>query len=383
VPFWHPHRFLVRKDVMNPLTTTAAALICALACFSALAQPRDIAPLGDDTVVEKLPPRLSAPQAPAALIPAVRQAINLSRQTADPRYLGQAQAMIGAQWSNPQAGYELLTLQATIEQSRHEFAQARKTLQIALKQSAPSYAQAWLTLATIERVQGNYAAAETACKSITASATQLYASACLLETQSLQGQWNQARQGFAALLREQRSPSLQAWLQSLMAENEERYGNTAAALKLYATSLSLDNDGYTALAYADALLRNNKAALAISALQNQPSSDSVLIRRAAAFNQLGDPQHRGLANELSLRFAAAAQRGEVAGHAREKALYELHVAGNAQAALNFAQSNLKLQREPLDWLIAIQSADLSKQPLEKTKLLEAAATTGLKDARLK
>jgi hypothetical protein len=361
----------------------ASILLSALASASALAQPRDLPAPKDDALIEKLGPRLSAPKASAELIPAVRQAIELARQTADPRYLGQAQALIGAQWSNSQASYELLTLQATIEQSRHEFAQAKLTLKTALTKPAASQAQAWLTLATIERVQANYATAETACKSITTPAAQLYASACLLETQSLQGQWDTARQGFAALLREQRLPGQQAWLQSLMAENEDRAGNPDAALKHFAVSLSLENDGYTALAYADALLRKPSAALAIAALQNQPASDAVLIRRAAAYRLLGDSQHQRIADELSARFAAASQRGESAGHAREQALYELLVKGNAQTALNFAQSNLKLQREPIDWLIALQSAQQLGQSAEKAKLLQAAAKTGLKDARLK
>ncbi len=351
--------------------------------LSSHAQVKELRPASVDTIIEKLGPRLAKPAAAADLVPAVRQAIQFARQTADPRYLGQAQALIGPLWSHPQASYDIATLQATIEQSRHEFAQAKLTLQIALKQPAPSHAQAWLTLATIERVQGNYAAAEAACKSITTPAALLYAQACLLETQSLQGQWDAARQGFAALQREQRLPGQQAWLQSLMAENEERAGDTAAALKLYAVSLSQENDGYTALAYADALLRNQQAAQAISALQNQPASDSVLIRRAAAFKQLGDPQHQRLADELASRFAASAQRGESAGHAREQALYELLVKNNAQAALNFAQSNLKLQREPLDWLIALQSATQLGKADERAKLLQAAAKTGLKDARLK
>jgi tetratricopeptide (TPR) repeat protein len=380
--FWHPRRFFLRKDLMNLFTAFFLAA-CALASLPAQAQPREIVPQGNDAILEKLGPRLSAPKAPNALIPAVRQAIELSRQTADPRYLGQAQALIGALWSSSQAGYELLTLQATIEQSRHEFAQAKLTLQLALKQPTPSNAQAWLTLATIERVQGNYAAAEAACKSIITPAAQLYAKACLLETQSLRGKSDAARQGFAALLREQPLAAQQAWLQSLMAENEERAGDMPAAMKLYAVSLSLDNDGYTAVAYADALLRGQQAALAISALQNQPASDSVLIRRATAYRQLGDPQFQRVADELSSRFAAAGQRGESAGHAREKALYELHVKGNAQSALSFAQSNLKLQQEPVDWLIAIQSAAQLGQSAEKTKLLQAAAKTGLKDARLK
>jgi hypothetical protein len=361
----------------------ASILLSALASASAFAQPRDLPTPKVDAIIEKLGPRLSAPKSPAELIPAVRQAIDLARQSADPRYLGQAQALIGAQWSNPQAGYELLTLQATIEQSRHEFAQARKTLQSALTQPAASHAQAWLTLATIERVQANYKAAEAACKSITTAAAQMYAQACLLETQSLQGQWDEARQGFNALLRSQRLPGQQAWLLSLLAENEERAGDAAAASKQYALSLSLENDGYTALAYADTLLRQNQAARALSALQNQPSSDSVLIRRAMAYKQLGDAQQPRLAEELNARFAAAAQRGETAGHAREQAMHALYVQGNAQAALAFAQSNLKLQREPLDWLIALQSAQQLGQSAEKAKLLQAAAKTGLKDARLK
>ncbi len=359
-------------------------LLLASLCISVNAQVKLLQPASEDAIIEKLGPRLPKSAAPADLVPAVRQAISLARQTADPRYLGQAQALIGALWSSPQASYDIATLQATIEQSRHEFAQARKTLQAALAKPAPSHAQAWLTLATIERVQANYGAAEAACKGITTAAAQMYAQACLLETKSLQGQWDEARQGFQALLREQRLPGQQAWLISLLAENEERAGQFAAALKQYALSLSLENDGYTALAYADALLRQNQAAQALSALQNQPSSDAVLIRRAMAYKQLGDAQHARLADELNARFAAAALRAENnAGHAREQAMHALYVQGNAQAAVAFAQANLKLQREPLDWLIAIQSAAQSGQASEKTKLLQAFAKTGLKDARLK
>jgi hypothetical protein len=385
---------------MKKIASIMALLAGLLAAQPAQPQPRDIQPAQDDTILEKLGPRLIAPRtvqaprstsntssvpkvvSPEDLIASVKQAISLARQTADPRYLGQAQALIGAQWSQPQAGYELLTLQATIEQSRHEFAQARKTLQTALKQLAPSHAQAWLTLANIERVQGNYAASESACKSINTPAAALYANACLLETQSLQGQWALARKGFAALLREQRPPEQKAWLQSLMAENEERAGASKAALDLYAASLSQDNDGYTALAYADALLRSQQATSAIAALANQPASDSVLIRRAAAFKMLSDPKFQSVSNELAARFAAAAQRGETAGHAREQALYELLVRGDAPKALKFAKNNLELQREPIDWLIAIQSAAQLGYSQEKSKLMKAAIETGLKDVRL-
>lgn len=288
--------------------------------------------------------------------------------------------MIGPLWSSPKASHDLLTLQATIEQSRHEFASARKTLRLALGKPADSHAQAWLTLAAIERVQGQYAEAEKACKRIEQNAAQFYARACLLETMSLQGQWESARSGYLALLREPRLPAQQAWLHSLQAENELRAGQDGEALKYFASSLAIDNDGYTALAYADVLLARQQAEQALAVLQNQPESDGVLIRRATAYKQLKDPRFNTLARTLQVRMSAMAQRKDTAGHAREQALHALHVQSDAKAALAFAQMNLQQQREPIDWRIAIQSAQQAGQAAEKAKLLQAAAKTGLKDA---
>jgi tetratricopeptide (TPR) repeat protein len=354
---------------------------------AALPQVKDLPIPSGDTVLEKLGPRLKPIATPsdANLIPAVRQAIELARQTADPRYLGQAQALIGKQWSSPETSHDLLTLQATIEQSRHEFTQAAATLRLALTRAAPSHAQAKLTLATIERVQGNYAAAQAACKSINEPPAQLYARACLLETISMQGQWAGARDGFAQLLREQRLPVQQAWLQSLLAENELRAGDNAAALKYFAISLSLADDGYTALAFADALLDSGQAQQALQTLRNQPSSDSVLIRQAQAYKMLRDERYKTIAQELAQRFTAAQLRGsaQAQAHSREQALFELQVQGNPQAALAFALSNLKLQKESVDWLLALRSARAAGNSVAASDVLKAAAQTGLKDARLK
>jgi tetratricopeptide (TPR) repeat protein len=355
---------------------------------AAIAQVRDISLANDDLVIEKLGPRLSKPSrtsstAPADVIPAVQQAIVLARQMADPRYLGQAQALIGAQWSSPQASHELLTLQATIEQSRHEFDSARQTLKQALKKPAASHAQAWLTLASIERVQGQYAASTQACQSINEPAAQLYKQACLLETASLQGQWEQAKQGYSQLLSGVRQSAQQAWLMSLLAENELRAGQKAAALQLFGRSLNLDNDGYTALVLTDALLADQQAGPALAILATQPESDAVLIRKAYAYKMLKDPRFALLSSELAQRLTAAQQRGDNAGHAREQALHALHVLGDAKAALTLAQTNLKLQREPIDWAIAIQSAQQAGAIQEKNQLLQVAAQTGLKDVRLK
>ncbi len=354
------------------------------AMHAASAQVKDLPTPSGDAVLEKLGPRLNplATRSQATLIIAVRQAIELARQTADPRYFGQAQALIGTLWSSKEASHDLLALQATIEQSRHEFTQAAATLRLALTRPAPSHAQAKLTLATIERVQGNYAAAAATCKSILEPAAQLYARACMLETVSLQGQWAGAREGLAKLLREQRPSVQQAWLQSLQAENELRAGDTAAARKHFTISLSLADDGYTALAYADALLDSGQAQPALNTLSNQPRSDSVLIRQAQAYKMLRDTRYLAAAQELSQRFAAAQLRGNASAHAREQALFELQVQGNAQAALVLAQTNLQLQKESVDWLLALRSARAAGKSAVASEMLRAAATTGLQDARL-
>ncbi|NJS35183.1 MAG: hypothetical protein HC765_00110 [Brachymonas sp.] len=377
----HPQRFFMRKSSMH-IKIIGWAMAISMSGF-ALAQVKSIQAVPDSTVLEKLGPRLRPPVASADLIPAIRQAISLARQQADPRYLGQAQALIGQRWGQPDAGYDLLTLQATIEQSRHEFAQARKTLQLALKSLAPSYAQALLTLATIERVQGHYAAATQACQSIQEASAQLYANACLLETQSLQGQSDTARSGYQQLLNSVSAPVQQAWLYSLMAENEQRAGQSAAALRLFARSLALDNDGYTALAYADELLTAQQAGAVLALLANQPDSDAVLIRRAQALAQLSDARLPALQDTLNSRLASSTQRQDNAGHAREQAMYALYVQGDPHAALVLAKTNLELQREPVDWLIAVQSAERAGKPREKAQILQAAAKTGLKDVRLK
>ena len=365
------------------------ALLMAAAAYVVNAQVKDLPVPSGDTVLEKLGPRLSkvATRTDASLIPAIRQAIELARQTADPRYLGQAQALMGKLWSSPEASHDLLTLQATIEQSRHEFAQAASTLRLALSRPAPSLAQAKLTLATIERVQGNYAAAIATCKSITEAPAQLYARACMLETISMQGQWAAARDGLAQLLRDQRLPLQQAWLQSLLAENELRAGDSAAALRHFAISLSVAEDGYTALAFADTLLDSGQAQQALLALHNQPRSDSVLIRQAQAYKMLRDARYKAIAQELAQRFAAAQLRGQTQkqaqAHAREQALFELQVQDNPQAAFALAQTNLQLQKESVDWLLALRSAQAADNKAAVSEVLKAAAQTGLKDARLK
>ena len=361
-------------------------LFCALpvfACGLAGAAPREWTPQSDSEVIERLPERIRAPAAtPEAAAEAARRWIALARRTADPRYLGRAQAALARWWDRPDAPAELAVLQATVQQSRHEFDAARKTLKAALIRE-PTQAQGWLTMATLERLSGRYDDAAQACEQVRQAGAGLYAAACLLETRSLLGGFDKARLGYDALARQTGDASTRAWLLSLLAESEERAGRDASAKTAYLASLQLDSDGYTALAYADFLLRLSQPAEALNVLAKQAPSDSVLIRQGKALRLQNDARWKTIGAELAERFAALDARGEDSSlHARERALAALWLDDAPDAAWRYARANLGLQKEPLDWWLAFAAAQAAGRTQDIGGLQIALQGTGLKDARL-
>lgn len=357
-----------------------------------LASAKDIRPTSDEQIIEKLPARVSAVRdagvaaTPQARITLAQDAIRLTRQTSDPRHLGRAQAALAPWWGKPDAPVAVAVLQATVQQSRHEFAAARNVLAAALARE-PNQAQGWLTLANLERIAGRYEAAQKACDHVAASGAALYAQACQLETRSMLGEHALARRGFSKLSAQFTDRETQAWSLSLLAESEERAGDDEQALKAYRQSLGLAEDAYTSLALADLFLRTARPAPAMAVLRNQPNSDAVLIRRAYAMKLLGDPSWVALQLEISERFQALDRRGDDPGaHARERALAALWLEEDVAKGLKLAQLNLEIQKEPADWLIAATTARLfsSRKGGSKDidKLRQTLKTQGLVDARV-
>lgn len=372
---------------MNHVSLACAVLGAYLLVAPAQAAERDLKPSSDAQVIETLAPRVrTSASTPEAAALAARQAISLARQTADVRYLGRAQATLQRWWDQPDAPVELAILQATVQQSRHEFAAAQRVLELALQREprfAPAHAQGWLTLATLERVAGRYPAALAACAGVARAGAALYSAACQLETSSLQGQYDVARQGFATLQRQAKDAGVQAWLFSLAAENEERSGLTAAALAAYQTSVSLAPDTYTALAAADLLLRSERAKEALVMLLKEPDSDAVLLRRAYAMKLQKNTAWSAVAALVRQRIEALDQRGDdPATHARERALMHLWLDADGPRALQSAKLNLTLQKEPFDWWLALKSAQLAGQGATIEQLQRDIAAIGLRDTRL-
>ena len=380
-----------------PVSLKAVTLAGLLATvqFTCLAATA-LQPLRDDEVLEVLPAvtRSRPPQAvtapasrPAALNPSAalkqaREDISVARQTGDTRYWGRAQAALAPWWDRPDAPTDLAVLQATVQQGRHEFAASRAVLASALART-PSHAQGWLNLASLERLSARYTEALAACDAVARANQILYAQACRLETESLQGQHQKAGQGLEALVKQTQDAGQRSWLLSLLAESLERAGRDGPAADAYARSLAAQPDLYTAIAYSDLLLRTGKNSKALQILAPLPETDAVVLRRAAAWKRLGDPRWKNERNMLQERVDELRRRGDdPALHGRELALAALWLDEDAPRALQAAKSNLLLQREPIDWYAAMQSARLAKNDAALAEIVQSIAAIGLRDARL-
>ena len=330
------------------------------------------------------PATASAPKSadPAAAAAQARQNIAVARQTGDTRYWGRAQAALLPWWDRADAPVDIAVLQATVQQGRHEFDASRKILTAALAR-APMHAQGWLNLAALERLSARYAESLKACDAVARAGQALYAQACRLETQSLQGQHQPAAQGLQTLIAQTADAAQQSWLYSLLAESQERAGQPNAAADAFQRSLKLEPDLYTTIAYSDLLLRTGKTSQALTALAALPETDAVVLRRAAAWKRLGDARWRAARAQLKEYSAELVRRGDdPALHGRELALAALWLDGDAPAALALARKNLLLQREPVDWWVALQSAQLAKDAVAIAEIRAALAAAGLQDTRL-
>ncbi len=351
-----------------------------------------VEPTQDDEVLEILPtitrnrPLGASDQRrdadPAVAATSARQHIAMARQTGDSRFWGRAQSVLSPWWDRADAPPDLAVLQATVQQGRHEFDASRQVLTSTLKRS-PTHAQGWLNLAALERLSGQYAEALTACAAVARAGQVLYAEACRLETQSLQGQNSLAVKGFQALIAQTQDPEQNGWLLSLLAESLERAGQDGPAAAAYKRSLKLSADLYTSIAFSDLLLRTAQPAQALEALEKLPDTDAVVLRRATASKRLEVASWKLALVELKQRTADLIRRGdEPALHGRELALIALWLENDPGRALAVARANLRLQREPLDWWVALQSARLAKDRAALAELSTAIQAAGLHDQRL-
>lgn len=322
----------------------------------------------------------AAPQSLPAAIRLAGAYVGYGRQVGDAHFAGYAEAVIAPWTAVSEPASSALVMQATILQYRHLFIPARRLLQQALKIDAGS-AQAWLTLATLDMVQGDYGSAGKDCAQVTASAGFEWGLACSGNLRSYTGR---ARQSLALLRQAEASgdritAGYQAWVQGLSAEAAERLGDWPLAESHYLSALKLEpQDNFLLVAYADFLLDRGRPKEVLGLLADHAQSDTAFLRLALAHSKLQSEQTARYIWVMAARFEALTLRGSDF-FGREQARFALELQHEPQAALDLARRNWQVQREPWDTRLLLQAALAAGQPEAATEALEFLQKTRLED----
>ena len=341
---------------------------------------------GDPQIKKHRELRSQLSKSPNDLVLAVklaREYLQIGRSKGDPRYDGYAEAALQPWWNLAYPPAEVLILRATLRQRRHDFDLALQDLS-RIAQNHPNHPQAWLTQAVIHQVRGNYQEARRSCIPLLRLANTLVSTACIANTTGLNGQALDSYQSLQEAVRNAVSSTHQEklWALTLLAEMASRLGKSLEAEKYFLEALAIDQeDTYLLGAYSDFLLDQDRPGEVQTLLENTPRSDGLLLRLALAEQQLNAPTLEGHIATLKARFAANRLRGE-SPHLREEARFRLHLLHQPQQALELAQKNWRIQREPWDARILLEAALQSKDPSAAQPVVDWLTSVGLKDVQL-
>jgi hypothetical protein len=351
----------------------AAALLClSLVAHAPQVQAAPFTPRDDAQVLERVPVR--AGNARARELQALRDALQREPRNADaaaalaarwieealadgdPRFVGYAQAALAPWWQEPAPPNVVRVQRAVIFQYDHRFDEALADL-AAVTATEPWQAPAWAWQAAIHMVRADYAGARRACDGLAPMASTLSAIACTASVDALTGNAAAAASLLGdALVFSDGSREERLWALTRLAEIEERRGEFASAERAFREALALNlPDVYLRAAYADFLLDRGRPADVLALLDGQGRADVLLLRLALAARAANDARAAGWADELAQRFDAARARGDRT-HEKEEARFLLTLRGEAKRALELAQANYTLQREPSDARVLLEAA---------------------------
>lgn len=371
----------------------AAFLLLPLFATHALSEP--YVPDSDALVLERVPAALATRQLeplrrqlsaePRDLQSALELAqgyLEIGRETSDPRFVSYAQATL-TPWleqENPPA--PVLVMAATALQSSHRFDESLALLDRALA-GDPQNAQAWLTKATVLQVQGNLSAARAACRQLLQTASQLIALTCVTSVDGLNGQLESSYRALQRVFARDSGAEedIRSWVLGHLGEMAVRLGNFDTAEEHFKAALrATPGDVYLKGAYADLLLLQNRDREVVELLDGSESQDVLLLRLAIAGQRIGTDEGARWERLFDARLRAA--RPDDDTHLREHARFMLEVSGDAARALELAQKNWQVQREPADLHVYMNSAHRAKKPQAAEALHEWVRQTGYEDRTL-
>ena len=362
-------------------------LAAATWCAAALAAPWR--PTDDSVVLAAVPARginltlesaerdyRAHPDDVAILERLVREQLAAGRRLSDPRYFGQAEAVLARALSLSQRSLTLDISWADILQHRHDYEASRRVLDRVLS-TAPREPQARLMRAQMNLAQGRFAEARRDCTALlTVGAV---GRVCLAQAMTMTGD---LERGYALALREATgggNPATRSWILTALADMAARRGDPDSQQWLEKALLADPDDQYARLALADALIDRGALGAAARVAGAGPQSDAALLRLAIVATASGGGD--AAARELEARHREATARGEVI-HLRDLARFRLEVLHDVHGALEAARRNFASQKEPWDARLLLESARAAGDLGAVAEYRAWQRTTGYQDRRL-
>ncbi len=325
----------------------------------------------------------AAKENPADPMPATQLAeryYELATARGDPRYIGYADAVMVpfAKSDNP----AVLTVRGQLRQYRHDFDGALADFAAALK-ADPQFASAHAWRGAIYLVQANYPAAKVECDALQALGRNTLTAGCNALVHAYSGQLESASAILQRAVDVTRDTGNRLWLLARVGEVAAWRGQVAKAEQAYRAALALGiEDGYLLAAWSDFLLDQKRPAEVLKLLSGRESSDPLLLRLALAETALKLPAGQRHITALADRFAAARMRGDTT-HRAEEARYELQLAANPAAAVAVAAANYKVQREPRDARVLLETAIAAGDAAAAQPVREWLQSSGFEDAHMR
>jgi thioredoxin-like negative regulator of GroEL len=335
---------------------------------------RDLADLRAATAAYR-----EAPEEASRLLRLIDTQLDAGRRYADPRYFGQAEALlVGWRAKGPQAWSAALELDwADIEQHRHDYPAARTTLDELLRRQ-PGNSQAHLMRAQLGLAEGRLSEARADCAALVREGA--VGVSCLAQVMGMSGNLARASELMDRALAAAGSDGAQrSWMMTARADMAARSADPRS-LSWLEQALNADpNDQYARTALADALIEAGRLDAAAKTLDEGPRSDAALLRLAIiAVRSHGKTD---AADELAARHAEAEARGERV-HLRDLARFDLDVRHDTRAALSAARENFRSQREPWDARILLEAAHAAGDRGAAREAVDWRRATGFEDRTL-
>lgn len=342
-----------------------AALALLSVTVSAGAAPEVNTPLPDQLIWQGdfIPARneLSLPQAPADMLSQVDEFLQASARTANPDFLGEANALLD-RLSQHAVTAPVQLRRAVIQQRLHQFDTSSKTLASVLSKN-PDHAQALLTAFVVDLTRGEASLAEARCRRYRAVKSDLSGETCDALLRAWHGDIAGAAQHLSQAIGSSTTRGADnetIWALSMLAELQD-VQFPEESLRLWALTHALDpSDLYARQRYVDALLARGDYQRVLSMTAGWEEVESLALSRILALRETDKKAALALQRALTQRFDQARARPDFL-HAHEYARFLLDVEARPGEAFSWALKNWQVQKQLPDFQLLVRAARESGQ----------------------